>query len=229
MKPGLSTDCAVVLPIAWAAASVVASVAGEVARLGITSTSFMTGTGFMKCMPTTRSGAAVAAPMRVMLIDDVLLASTACGAATSDRRRKRSSFRPSFSVAASTTRSASARSSMRVDVRTRPSVASTSAASSLPFATAFSSSLRMNVMPLSSCSCWTSTNVTSIFATCAATCAIPLPIWPAPSTPTFLTSAGAGASVLLARQEHAAAAATRLLGRAAILFVARTRANIAVP
>ena len=35
------------------------------------STSFMTGTGFMKCMPMNFSGRSVAAPSRVMEIDEV--------------------------------------------------------------------------------------------------------------------------------------------------------------
>ena len=40
------------------------------------STSFISGGGFMKCMPMTRSGRVTAAPIAVMLIDDVLVAST---------------------------------------------------------------------------------------------------------------------------------------------------------
>ena len=40
------------------------------------STSFISGGGFMKCMPMTRSGRVTAAPIIVMLIDDVFVAST---------------------------------------------------------------------------------------------------------------------------------------------------------
>jgi hypothetical protein len=40
----------------------------------MTSTSFMIGTGFMKCMPITLSARFVAAPRTVIEIDDVLLA-----------------------------------------------------------------------------------------------------------------------------------------------------------
>lgn len=43
------------------------------------STNFMRGTGFMKCMPTTACGRLVAAPMRVMLIELVLVARIASG------------------------------------------------------------------------------------------------------------------------------------------------------
>ena len=45
------------------------------------STSCITGTGFMKCMPMTRSGRRVAAPSVVIEIDDVLLARIARGSA----------------------------------------------------------------------------------------------------------------------------------------------------
>ena len=38
------------------------------------STSFISGGGFMKCMPITRSGRVTAPPMAVMLIDEVLVA-----------------------------------------------------------------------------------------------------------------------------------------------------------
>ena len=43
------------------------------------STSFMSGTGFMKCMPITRSGRPVAAPMAVIEIEEVFVASTVSG------------------------------------------------------------------------------------------------------------------------------------------------------
>ena len=48
--------------------------ASEVCRARMTSTSAMTGTGFMKCMPTKRSGREVSAASAVMEIEDVLLA-----------------------------------------------------------------------------------------------------------------------------------------------------------
>ena len=45
----------------------------------INSTSVISGTGFMKCMPSTLSGRLVAAPMSVMEIDDVLVARITSG------------------------------------------------------------------------------------------------------------------------------------------------------
>jgi hypothetical protein len=46
------------------------------------STSGIDGTGFIKCMPTTHRGRAVAAAMRVMEMEDVLEARVAPGGAT---------------------------------------------------------------------------------------------------------------------------------------------------
>ena len=47
MNPGISFDCVVVLPMAFARARVVLRVSGEVAREGMISTSCITGTGFI--------------------------------------------------------------------------------------------------------------------------------------------------------------------------------------
>ena len=44
---------------------------GDVAWPRISSTSDISGTGFMKCMPSTRSGRLVAAPSAVIEIDEV--------------------------------------------------------------------------------------------------------------------------------------------------------------
>ena len=54
-------------------------VSSEVACPRITSTSAISGTGFMKCMPMTFSGRRVAAPSLVIEIDDVLEARMASG------------------------------------------------------------------------------------------------------------------------------------------------------
>ena len=60
----------------------------EVAAPRMSSTSCITGTGFMKCMPMTASGRLVAAAMRVMGIDEVLVASTPPGRTTASRSWK---------------------------------------------------------------------------------------------------------------------------------------------
>jgi hypothetical protein len=60
-KPGTSCDCTGVLSIFSLSASVVLSVASEVRSPLMISTSFITGTGFMKCIPITSSGRLVTA------------------------------------------------------------------------------------------------------------------------------------------------------------------------
>src|SRR5687768_16526721 len=66
----------------------------------------------------------------------------------------------------------------------RARAASASPASSLPFSTARASCFSIRPRPLASVASSTSRSTTSQPA-CAATCAIPWPISPAPSTPTF--------------------------------------------
>ncbi len=61
-----------VFPIARASARTVCAVSSDVAIPRMTSTSAMTGTGFMKCMPMNRSGRRVAPASRVIEIDEVL-------------------------------------------------------------------------------------------------------------------------------------------------------------
>ena len=101
----------------------------------ITSTSCMTGTGFMKCMPMNASGRRVAAARRVIEIEDVFDARIAAGLADRVELPKSSFLTASFSTIASTTASAPARSSSRVVVAMRPSAAALSSAVRLPLAT----------------------------------------------------------------------------------------------
>ena len=68
----------------FARSSVFAYVSSEVAMPRMTSTSVMTGTGFMKCMPMTLSGRFVAAAILVMEIDDVFEARRHAGLARPD-------------------------------------------------------------------------------------------------------------------------------------------------
>jgi len=72
----------------------------------ITSTNFITGTGFMKCMPMTLSGRPVAAASLVIEIDEVFEARIACGGAILSSVLKTSVFTPRFSVTASITNEA---------------------------------------------------------------------------------------------------------------------------
>ena len=95
-----------VLPIALPRLSAAATVASDVSRPRVISTRGMTGTGLKKCMPMKRSGRCVTAAMRVIGIEDVLLARMVCGRQTPSSRLKRSRLASKLSVIASTTKSA---------------------------------------------------------------------------------------------------------------------------
>ena len=73
----------------------------------ITSTSFITGTGFMKCMPMTWSGLLVTEAIFVIEIEEVFEARIVFGLVLSSSSLKIFNFKSIFSVAASMTNSAS--------------------------------------------------------------------------------------------------------------------------
>jgi hypothetical protein len=72
------------------------------------STSFITGTGFMKCMPATSSGRLVCAASQVMDRLEVLLTRSASFGNAASASRSSFAFNSRCSVAASMARSASA-------------------------------------------------------------------------------------------------------------------------
>ena len=104
-KPGLFFTVIGVLPRTFANASAAATVASEVCRPRISSTSAIIGTGLKKCMPRKRSGRFVTAASCVIEIDDVLVARIASGFAMPSALRRISNLIEGFSVAASITRS----------------------------------------------------------------------------------------------------------------------------
>jgi hypothetical protein len=71
MNPGRSADSTAVLPSAVQSSNAVFIDASDVAALRMISTSTMSGTGFMKCMPRTLSGRVVAAPSVAIGMEDV--------------------------------------------------------------------------------------------------------------------------------------------------------------
>ena len=73
----------------------------------ITSTSSISGTGFMKWMPMKRSGRSVEDASRVIEIDEVLVPTMASGFSDAQSLAKIARLTSSFSVAASITRSQS--------------------------------------------------------------------------------------------------------------------------
>ncbi len=108
MKAGKSSATALTLPSVCAKFFTAWNVGSSVAMPRMISTSFMTGTGFMKCMPMNFSGRSVAAPSRVIEIEEVLDATRQEGVRLGISDLKICRLRSSFSVAASITRSASA-------------------------------------------------------------------------------------------------------------------------
>ena len=143
------------------------------------SMSCITGGGFMKCIPTNRSGRFVAAASEVIEIEEVFDARIAWGASSASSFLKISFFTPSFSTIASIARSAPAQSSIERAGLMRAATASRSAAVSFPFSTSFA-----RVAPSLSTAFFASSGAASATTTstpaCAATCAIPEPICPAP-------------------------------------------------
>ena len=78
-NPGASLTAQGVFPRRRARAMVVSNTGSEVSSPRMTSTSSMTGTGFMKCMPMNRSARPDRAPSRVIEIDEVFVARIVSG------------------------------------------------------------------------------------------------------------------------------------------------------
>ena len=168
-KPGPSAASITCLPIARPSSRVVSSAASPECSPATTSTSFITGAGLKKCMPTTRSAPGTPAAISVTDSEEVFVASTQSSRTTSAARVNSSRLSSSDSGAASITMSASARPDS--------SAAGSSGASS-------SSRLRARASPRSSAS--PSGSCTSVRAPlAAASCAMPDPMVPAPRTPTI--------------------------------------------
>src|ERR1041384_5300169 len=114
-KPGESLTSTGIFPSAKTSSCVTEYVASDVAIPRMTSTSFITGTGFMKCIPIKRSDRCDAAASLVIDIELVLLASITSSLTTLSSAVNRSDLIRRFSVTASITKSASRRSTSSVD------------------------------------------------------------------------------------------------------------------
>ena len=101
----------------------------------ISSTSCITGTGFMKWMPMKRSGRSVEAARRVIEIDEVFVAMIVSGLSEPHRVLKILRFVASSSVAASITRSQGARSSNSRAAMIRPTALRRCSSVMVPLAT----------------------------------------------------------------------------------------------
>src|SRR6266481_456693 len=136
-------------------------------------------------MPMKRSGRSVEAASRVIEIEEVLEAMMASGLSTAQTSWNILRLISSFSIALSITRSQSARPSI-VSVEAILLSACLRASSVMIFLATWRDRLPLIVaIPDFRRSADTSLSTTSNPAN-AATCAMPLPIWPEPITPTFL-------------------------------------------
>ena len=138
-------------------------------------------------MPMNCDGRLVAAASLEMEIDEVLLAIRASGFTTASIEAKIFCLRPMFSVAASITRSQSASAFMSVEIVSRARVAALSVAVIFCLLTMRSRLVSMVFMARSSAACAMSVITTGKPAV-AQTCAMPLPMVPAPMTPIVLMS-----------------------------------------
>ncbi len=103
MKAGKSSETAVCLPRLSTKVLAIENVSSSVAMPRMSSTSCITGTGFMKWMPMKRSGCTVVAASLVIEIDDVFEARIAPGFVFPLRSVKMRRLTDSSSVAASMT------------------------------------------------------------------------------------------------------------------------------
>ena len=114
---------------------IVLKVGSSVAMPRISSTSFISGTGFMKCMPMNWPGRSVTEASRVIEIDEVLVQISASGFRCGQRSRRICFFSSSFSVADSITTSQPENMLISVPVSIRPSAFCFSSLLIFPLAT----------------------------------------------------------------------------------------------
>jgi hypothetical protein len=112
MKPGVDFAWTGVLPQRLARLKIACATLSSVSAPQTTSTSFISGTGLKKCMPTRRAGFFMPLASAVTLIEEVLLAMMASGASSASSSRSSACFGSSFSMMTSITRAASASSAV---------------------------------------------------------------------------------------------------------------------
>mmetsp|Transcript_27267 Transcript_27267/g.65699 ORF Transcript_27267/g.65699 Transcript_27267/m.65699 type:complete len:236 (-) Transcript_27267:106-813(-) len=178
-KPGMSLSQKVgVFPMASHKSRVRCLVSSLVARPRITSTPFMTGTGFMKCMPITFSGCGASAAIFVMEMDEVFEAKIAESLACAPSAWNTDFFTSNSSFTASTIKSAlpTTPSWSNVAQLIRLTSAPPSSSLSLPLLTSFLAQSCTNFSDRSRPSENLSTKMTVVCARAAATIPIPVPI-----------------------------------------------------
>ena len=182
MKPGVDFAYAACLPHASDVRKTRCATSGAVSSPLITSTSRMRVGGLKKCIPTTRSGCFSPAAIAVTDSDEVLVARMQRGPTMASRSRNRLRLASMSSTMASITRPHSA-SSGSVAARMRAGIAAACSAGTLPLsASAFSELAACAIARSTAPGC--ASTISTRWPACAATCAMPAPIAPAPMTPT---------------------------------------------
>ena len=180
MNPGVAEAWTTCLPQSCASRVTAAATAGSVARPLTTSTSRITGAGLKKCRPTRRPGWLSPAAMAVGDSEEVLVASTQCGVTTFSRSANRACLTARSSATASITHAAGASSPRSpATISWRPD----GSRSRRPLATSRATRSRTAATARPAAPSATSYTMTGWPAT-AATCAIPAPMVPAPTTAT---------------------------------------------
>ena len=106
INPGKSLTTQGTFKSTLLSSTMVSEVAALVSFPLMISTSFIIGTGFIKCIPITCAGLLVTLAISEIEIEEVLLAKMACAGVAASSASKIESLMALFSVAASTTKSA---------------------------------------------------------------------------------------------------------------------------
>src|SRR3990170_5541334 len=202
-NPGVSLASMASLPSFLLTSLAVFSVSSEVRIVLTISTGLITGTGLKKCMPNTLSGRFVLMAISVTERQEVLLARMACAGQTLSSVENILFFSSMFSMTASITRSRSVKDSNPTTPLILLKAASLSWALIFPFSAALVREEVMAARPLSR-NFWLTSDTTTLNPDRAHTSAMPDPISPQPTTPTFciairlLSDAKPDAGLLLA-------------------------------
>ncbi len=220
MKPGVDRACTGVLPQRFESSKMASATARSLARPETTSTSFISGTGLKKCMPTKRPGCFRPLARAVTEIDEVLEARMQSAPTMPSSSRKSPRLASAFSTIASTTRPEPAASASCVATAMRAAIAFASAASSRPLAARPSSVAASLPCAAAAAPSRASKSLTG-WPACAATCAMPAPMMPAPTTKTGVSRRR---SRLMSKPgEEEAGTRAALAGSAAIIASRRAR------
>ena len=183
----MSLQVIAVLPSFFAIASARSVVPCSVCRAGITSTSFITGTGLKKCMPINFAGRFTREAISVIEREEVLVAYTTSSPQISSSFEKIAFFTSTLSKTASKRKGTPLSVATSVEKLIRPRTFFFCSSVIFSLATSRSRIFESTEAALAQAASSTSTALTSK-PDWAATWMIPVPMLPAPTTPTVLIS-----------------------------------------